>query len=553
LGKKYVGSTSRIMIPLKMKLPVTTNGVHYQSVLNAYLRSLGREIIEDVSYLLKVDIRRLSIDPITSKKVATSLATFIDGITIQMELLLHPPTMLDKMDDSNNVGTTKEMTMLSNKVLNALKDANSALRSQSRVLSKVDGISCCSRTLLAAPSLSTRPSNGVITFKMKSTDTTISQTVTFSNSVRNSNPVVIQGISIASPSAPWIAIALDNVKFPASLEYDQSIKMIVSIDLNKMKQLSSGDISGEYYQLINIQHHLLDTSSLHSIQVHLDVIGDGPSNSGSGVNPNSGSSGGDNSFGNITNPSEFINQPGFLSGFITGLILLCILSIIILLFRKICSCCCTPSRRIQLQKADKKRGTPSNKFSKITLDDDDDDDLDGLELAVQRSSSSKNSNEFGIPIRSTRSGSGERTLEPSTSSIGSSPSNVANFKLVSGASLDPDEFEPTWQSMDLTKLWGSTLKSLPTEQEWEDLLAADLISCMASGQVEDTQKFYFYATDTFTNLYLIEASITKSSKRLACVFKTSRSSKLGGGDNAKLLDSFIEFFRNCIVGYTTRL
>ena len=103
--------------------------------------------------------------------------------------------------------------------------------------------------------------------------------------------------------------------------------------------------------------------------------------------------------------------------------------------------------------------------------------------------------------------------------------------------------------MDLTKLWGSTLKTLPTEQEWEDLMVADSILCMASGQVDDTQKFYFYATDIERHLYLVEASITKSSKRLACVFKAS-SKKNATMSN---LESFIVLFQNRIVGYLTRI
>jgi hypothetical protein len=314
--------------------------------------------------------------------------------------------------------------------------------------------------------------------------------------------------------------------------------------------------SGEYYQLINIQHHLLDDSP-HSIQVHLSVEGTGGSSSGSGdAAPNSDS--GSNGLGNSTNPIDLLQEPGFVAGVVVSIVCLCVVAVALLLCRKCCNCCCKPSRRNQFEKANKKKGTPSTKFSKIILnDDDDDDDLDGLELA-QSSFSSKNNNnnntnEFGI-VRSQRSGS-RIPLQPSSSSSSSSAS--LGLKLVSGVVLDPDEFEPTWQAMDLTKLWGSTLKVLPTEQEWEDLLAADSISCMASGQVEDTQKFYFYATDSSANLYLVEASITKSSKRLACVFKTSSTPKnksSGGGDaNTKLLNEFIDFFRNRIVGYLTRL
>ena len=76
--------------------------------------------------------------------------------------------------------------------------------------------------------------------------------------------------------------------------------------------------------------------------------------------------------------------------------------------------------------------------------------------------------------------------------------------------------------MSQTKLWGTNVHRVPTEQEFEEIMLRSRMHCMASGQVEDTQKFYFYAQEEGgeKTLYLIEASITTSSKRLACVFKS---------------------------------
>jgi len=221
------------LIPLQLKLPITRQGVGYQSVVNAYLRSLGREIIQEVALALNIDEERLSIDPVLDEShLAAPLSSFIDGATIQMELYLHPPMLMKPTDDENKVGTTQEMSEFSSLVLQgkwctmfsggfqwhahhyhqvthvvafcllfvallyhtALQTPTSAVRTQSRVLSHVDDHSCCSRTLLAAPSLSLRPSSGTVTFTMKSSDTTASQTVTLSNSVQNSNPAVIQTI-----------------------------------------------------------------------------------------------------------------------------------------------------------------------------------------------------------------------------------------------------------------------------------------------------------------------------------------------------------------------
>lgn len=232
--QEYGAATSRILIPLQLKLPITTQGVGYQSVVNAYLRSLGREIIQEVALALNIDEERLSIDPVLDEShLAAPLSSFIDGATIQMELYLHPPLLMKPTDDENKVGTTQEMSEFSSLVLQgkwcndvqwwfsmahahhdhqvthvvafcllfvallyhtALQTPTSAVRTQSRVLSHVDDHSCCSRTLLAAPSLSLRPSSGTVTFTMKSSDTTASHTVTLSNSVQNSNPAVIQTI-----------------------------------------------------------------------------------------------------------------------------------------------------------------------------------------------------------------------------------------------------------------------------------------------------------------------------------------------------------------------
>jgi len=106
------------LIPLQLKLPITTQGVGYQSVVNAYLRSLGREIIQEVALALNIDEERLSIDPVLDEShLAAPLSSFIDGATIQMELYLHPPLLMKPTDDENKVGTTQEMSEFSSLVL----------------------------------------------------------------------------------------------------------------------------------------------------------------------------------------------------------------------------------------------------------------------------------------------------------------------------------------------------------------------------------------------------------------------------------------------------
>ena len=560
--KLYSAASSTISIPLSVRIPVTVQGIHYQSVFDTYLISLVRDVILEVSKSLKVAPGRIDTDP-TSLKLDGSKSSYLDwmdGTTITIPLIIHAPIDMSDITDPL-IGTTKEMNDLSSKIEQALKSPWSKLRMNgSPILNTISSKTCCGRILLNAPSLKFTPTfmtfNIDITKMDKYTGYEI-QTLEIINTVRGSNPAVIESIAPSQPIAKWISIKRIGSSFPISVKNEKSMMISIQVD----RKIVATMPSGSYFQVIAVNHRLIDNSP-HSITVRLEIT-DGGSNNNQGGNAGNGNSGnGGNDIinnnptikGNGTNSfEEIIDEPGFIPGAILGASALCVLLALFFCIRKCCcSCCCkTSDRRRQLQKANKKKGTPSTKFSKISFEED--DDLDGLELAVSSKSSSSfnrssNNNEFGI-VRG-QNATHSTTLQPSSfSSSSSSTTSTSNtLRLVPGTTLDPDDFEPTWQSMDLTKLWGSTLKSLPTEQEWEDLLAADSIICMASGQVDDTQKFYFYAKDSFSKLYLIEASITKSSKRLACVFKTSSNK----GSTMKELEEFIVLFKNRIVGYLSK-
>ena len=543
----YSGASSHVDIPLSLRIPVTVPGVQYQSVLQAYLRSLARETMERISQILSIDIDRIDVD--LDADATSSYLHWMRGETIVLRLWLHAPVSMAS-EEEVAVGSTDEMDDLSTMIVYNLKKEKSRLRSDSpRILNHLEQQDCCKRVLMAAPHLVIAPSDSVVITVDPSKWTRSTgydeSVLTLSNNVANSNPAVIQSIQLSKPVAPWLTLALPSSLSSGalSLEYGATpVKMTLKIDRSVVRTMPAGS----YFQVVSIEHHLLDASP-HSIQVRLEIQGGGGSNSGSGsgsgsdIRPGAGGNGGGNS---SLNPEDLLQEEGFIPGVVVGAVSLCLLSLILLIIFRCCQRCCGGGRRAQLQKANKKRGTPSTKFSKIQVDDD---GLDGLELAVSSSSSSSSSstksssNEFGIlrPISTSSVGLQPQKKKPATSSL----------RLLAGVTLDAEEFEPTWQSMDLTKLWGSTLKTLPTEQEWEDLMVADSILCMASGQVDDTQKFYFYATDIERHLYLVEASITKSSKRLACVFKAS-SKKNATMSN---LESFIVLFQNRIVGYLTRI
>ena len=96
------------------------------------------------------------------------------------------------------------------------------------------------------------------------------------------------------------------------------------------------------------------------------------------------------------------------------------------------------------------------------------------------------------------------------------------LRFVDNPALEPEDYERKWQSMDTTKLWGSSLARLPNESELENLMLKDKVHCMASGSVEGVQKFYFYAEhrdSSISHLFMVECSLTLSTKRIAFVFQ----------------------------------
>ena len=115
----------------------------------------------------------------------------------------------------------------------------------------------------------------------------------------------------------------------------------------------------------------------------------------------------------------------------------------------------------------------------------------GFSGSTLKNSSDKNS--FGIDLTSVFSKNGTEVSAPVVANK-AAPMRVEipvlNF--ISNPSLGAEDARRRWQRMDVTKLWGSTLKGALANGQLE-LLKKDHIYCMASGQKEDVSKFYFYA------------------------------------------------------------
>ena len=70
-----------------------------------------------------------------------------------------------------------------------------------------------------------------------------------------------------------------------------------------------------------------------------------------------------------------------------------------------------------------------------------------------------------------------------------------------------------------SELWGAALREIPSESVLEQSLVRQHVLCLASGTLGDVQKFYFYAQDLDDGLYMVEFSITTTSKRLSAMVK----------------------------------
>ena len=100
--------------------------------------------------------------------------------------------------------------------------------------------------------------------------------------------------------------------------------------------------------------------------------------------------------------------------------------------------------------------------------------------------------------------------------------------------LAPHVFETRWEELSTLEVWGETLNKVLSDQELENTLAAVHVVCMASGVIDDMQKYYFYAETQAGVLFMAEVSFSSSSRRLSAVIKGPS----GAADGASFVDLF---------------
>ena len=119
-------------------------------------------------------------------------------------------------------------------------------------------------------------------------------------------------------------------------------------------------------------------------------------------------------------------------------------------------------------------------------------------------------------------------------------SPTQRWGLVPNPSMEQSLFQSKWEALPQGTHMDLPLSRIPAAEELE-AKAADLhIMCMASGDLGDQYKFYFFGKDNQEKLYFAEVLLNKKESHFAAVIKT---------ENSDRADDFASTFMDCIAGY----
>ncbi len=129
---------------------------------------------------------------------------------------------------------------------------------------------------------------------------------------------------------------------------------------------------------------------------------------------------------------------------------------------------------------------------------------------------------------------------PSTVTATKTP-EVNQITLVKGAVLDPSKFQSLWVSLPGNPVVDYTRGlPIPGQKDIESLAASGGIGCIASGDMGDAFKFYFYGVDTLNNTHLSEVILNKNNGKGTITMKTT-GTVLNG-------QSFVDLLKNKVGG-----
>ena len=127
---------------------------------------------------------------------------------------------------------------------------------------------------------------------------------------------------------------------------------------------------------------------------------------------------------------------------------------------------------------------------------------------------------------------------PSEGFPSESPSQ--RWGLVPNPSMEQSLFQSKWESLPQGTHMDLPLSTLPSAEDLEAKAAALHIVCMASGDLGDLLKFYFFGKDNQDKLYFAEVVLNKPKSHFSAVIKTEAHNRA---------DDFASTFMDCIAGY----
>lgn len=115
----------------------------------------------------------------------------------------------------------------------------------------------------------------------------------------------------------------------------------------------------------------------------------------------------------------------------------------------------------------------------------------------------------------------------------------ATLTLTPNPNMDAPTFQQNWTGLPVIASVHLDLPQLPAQGDIEAAFTTHLIYTMASGDVGPQYKFFFYAQDTDSNLYLVETMVDKANRTLQATVK---------GSNSSQGESFRETFERVLFG-----
>jgi hypothetical protein len=447
----------------------------------------------------------------------SQVAQTVQGVTVNF--MIHESMKFQYLTHDEEITTRNELVRLAQQ---AVDDTSGNLFKRS------------SRNLVAlasTPIVNFSPSElNLVIDRKDSKKTELTGSIAVQNTAPKGDDLVVTMISIVDPGGSWLSL----VGGFRNGGYSIAKRMQHSFRFTATEAHFNGMEPGVHTAAVEFTHNAVNGK--HTVLINLEIKGDATPSGESAAEADE-----------IPDDlEELVDSPRFIAGIASGGALV-LLSFCFFF----CMWTCVFKRCCGGRKANLERGGVG-RFQRVG-NADGGGDVE-MSSATKTSSSgptsnplsnpgSKTENSFGIslgrnaanasngPGNVSQSAIGMKQSTPSSGSSSPAVRQLPLLRFVDHPALEPEDYERKWQSMDTTKLWGTTLGRLPSESELEDLMLKDKVQCMASGSVEGVQKFYFYAEHrdpTGSHLFMIECSLTLATRRIAFVFKTSSEGKKDG-------------------------